>query len=404
MADFNPALPATATRRPYPDGAPGIRMSLEAMAQKMREGRLDPGVRGWAIQALKDAGIDGRGNTTVRAQASALLDALRAVTTYAPDPYGAEYIPSAAATLCLKPNLCVNGEDCDGLSVALGSLMLSIGIPTQIVKQTFGGGAQEHVLIAIYDGTDWLYADPSTRLPLGGAVSAAREDWIDPMGAVGPLPEAQPEIITLGKPRGLGSVLGYPTTSDAHQLLDTAIYNAGQLKTAWDNCNSCTGASSTTCGWPDPGTTNISATGPGADAWATWQADCGGMINDLNTLVAQWNAQSATAAHWMDSWSYDPLFWDQIRGIIERQIDLDQRFRNSGTNCAFPTYPNEPQPIATNDPDQWVYQDANSAIKGVESVAANAVKPVSIAIGGIAVGLMLAAGGYFLLDRLIPRR
>jgi hypothetical protein len=230
------------------------------MAQKMREGRLDPGVRGWAIAALKDAGIDGRAGQSVRKQAEAILEAFRKVTTYAPDPYGAEYIPSAAATLCLRPNLCVNGEDCDGLSVALGSLMLSIGIPTQIVKQTFGGDAQEHVLIAIYDGSNWLYADPSTRLPLGGSVPAADEIWIDPMGAVGPLPEAQPEIITLGKPRhGFGSVLGYPTTSDAHQLLDAAIYNAGQLKLAWDNCNSCTGASSTACGWPDPGTTNIAA-------------------------------------------------------------------------------------------------------------------------------------------------
>ena len=128
------------------------------------------------------------------------------------------------------------------------------------------------------------------------------------------------------------------------------------------------------------------------------------MITDLNALVAQWNAEAPTTAHWMDSWSYDPIVWDQIRGIIDRQIDLDRRFRASGTNCAFPTYPNEPQPIASDDPDQWVYKDADSAIKGVESVARNAVKPVSIAIGGIALGLIAAATGYLVVDHFLPRR
>lgn len=383
MADFNPALPANATRRAYPDGAAGIRMSLEAMAQKMREGRIDPGVRGWAIQALKDANIDGRAGQSTRKQADALLTAFRAVTTYAPDPYGVEYIPSAAATLCLRPNLCVSGEDCDGLSVALGSLMLSIGIPTQIVKQTFGGDAQEHVLIAIYDGSNWLYADPSTRLPLGSAVDAVSEIWIDPMGAVGPLPEASPEIVTLGKPHMLGSVLGYPTTSDAHQLLDAAIYNAGQLDAAYKACST---------GFTD------------ADAWKIWGADLVSMENDLNAITNAWNAEQATSAHWLDSWSYDPILWDQIRGIIDRQIDLDKRWRVSGTTCAAPTYANEPQPVTADDPDQWVYQDADSAIKGVESVARNAVKPVSIAIGGIAMGVIACGVGYFMLDRLIPRR
>jgi hypothetical protein len=400
MATFAPALPAGATVQAYADGAPGIRQSLEAMSLAMRKGRLDPGVRGWALQCLKDAGIDGRSGTTVKQQATVILDALRAATVYAPDPYGAEYIPSAAATLCLRPNLCVNGEDCDGLSVALGSLLLSIGIPVQIVKQNFGGDNQEHVLIAFYDGTTWVYADPSTKMPIGSALQA-QEVWIDPMGPVGPLPEVSPEIVTLGKPRGMGSILGYPTTSDAHQLLDVAIYNAGQLKLAWDNCNSCTGASSTTCGWPDPGTTNISATGPGADAWKTWQADCGLMIADLNTLTTTWNS---TAPVFGQTWDYNPELWDSVRAIIDRQIDLDKRFRTSGTNCALPTYSNEPQPDSNLDPDIWVYKDADTAIKGVESVARNVVKPLAVGSIGVVVGVTLAIGGFFLLDRWIPRR
>lgn len=390
MADFSPRLPPNAQRAPYASGTPGVRQSLEAMALKMREGRLDPGVRGWAIQALKDAGIDGRSGQTVRAQASAILNAFRAATAYAPDPYGAEYIPSAAATLCLRPNLCVNGEDCDGLSVALGSLMLSIGIPVQIVKQTFGGGAQEHVLIAIYDGADWLLADPSTNLPLGSSVGAASTDFFDPMGAIGNIPEVQPEIVTLGKPKGLGSVLGYPTTNDAHQLLDVAIYNAGQLTTAMNAC---------TAGFPD------------ADAWGIWKTDCNAMVADLNTITNNWNASqgndaadTTTTPHWAQNWDYNPEMWDAVRGIIDRQIDLDARWRKSGTTCAAPTYSNEPQPVSANDPDVWVYKSADSAIKGIESVARNVKSPLTIAAGGIVLGVLGAVAAFWFVDRMVPAR
>jgi Transglutaminase-like superfamily len=358
-------------------------MSIEAMSAKIRAGRLDPGVRGWAIQALKDAGIDGRGGQSVASQASAILDAFRNAVGYVPDPYGAEYIAGAAATLCLKPNLCLNGGDCDDLSVALASLMLSVGIPTQIVKQNFGGDKQEHVLIAIYDGSDWQYADPSLRMALGNAVPAQTEDWVDPMGPVGNLSEVQPEIITLGRPPGLGSVLGYPTTSDAHQLLDTAIYNAQQLDAAYKAC---------TAGFSD------------ATAWAQWGTDLAAMETTLNTLTAYQNTQNAQGATWAESWSYDPVYWDQVRAVIDSQIDLDKRWRDSGTTCDAPTYPSEPQPAPDNDPDQWVYQDANAAIKALNSVAKNVVAPGTIALSGIVTGFALALGGYFALNRLFPVR
>jgi hypothetical protein len=209
MSDFAPGIDSMraagipVTRAPYADGAAGIRQSLEAMAAKMREGRLDGDVRGWALGCLKSKGLDGRGRQSVRAQAAALLECFREATVYSADPYGAEFVPSAAATLCLRPGLCVNGDDCDGLSTALGAVMLSVGIPTMIVKQNFGGGQQEHVLIAIHDGNDWLYADPSTKMPLGSALSATNEEWHDPMLPIGNLSEAAPEIVTMGRPSAM---------------------------------------------------------------------------------------------------------------------------------------------------------------------------------------------------------
>src|SRR5579864_1128237 len=209
---FDPGLQqsgASAIRQNYPDGDLGIRLSLEEMAKRIREGRLDPAVRGWAIGALKDAGIDGRGRTTVRAQVSALLEALRSQTSYAGDPTAAEYIQSAAATLCLRPGLCIHGGDCDDLTVALCSAILSIGIPAVIVKQSFGPDAQQHVLVAAQDEVgQWIYLDPSTKLPPGNAHSASEEVWIDPLSPIGQLPEVQAEIVSLGAPRKLQQIAG----------------------------------------------------------------------------------------------------------------------------------------------------------------------------------------------------
>ena len=116
----------------------------------------------------------------------------------------------------------VTVSNCDDLSVALGSATLSLGIPTQIVKQNFGPNAQEHVLIAVYDGSDWRYADPSTNLPFGSAPQARDEVWVDPMDPIGTLPEAKSEIVTLGKP-GFGAAIVAPTW----QLVTDGTIHAG---------------------------------------------------------------------------------------------------------------------------------------------------------------------------------
>jgi hypothetical protein len=362
LGDFSPgvlsmrAAGIAVTVQPYAGGTEGIKASLETMAQKIREGRNDAAVVGWARGILKSKGLDGRDRPGVKQQVGAILDELRASTIYAPDPYGTEMIASAGATLCLRPGLCLNGGDCfvegtkllhwtetssvlvpieligvgqriwgrdgwtavratvakgalgyaeihldngrppiglthdhwvyvedsgeydrvrvrdlavgdrllqpryiqwfnnrateyactdksvpmrevhvtkitqklprlcwdietedhyvylpehdvtvsncDDLSVALGSATLSLGIPTMIVKQNFGKDAQEHVLIAVRDESgDWLYADPSTKMPMGSALHANSEVWVDPMEPVGNMPEAQAQLVTLGRPR-----------------------------------------------------------------------------------------------------------------------------------------------------------------------------------------------------------
>ena len=197
----------------YPVGVDGIHMSLDQMALRMREGRLDPAVRGWAGDVLIAAGKP----QSVQGQVQALLEEVRNVTVYAHDPVGSEYIAGAAATLCLRPGLCIKASDCDDLAVALGSAIMSIGIPVMICKQTYGAGDQEHVLIVFQDEMgNWLPADPThPTWPAGQMAPATRNDYVDPMSpnlaGVAGLPEADFVGVGSAKVReilGLGSSCG----------------------------------------------------------------------------------------------------------------------------------------------------------------------------------------------------
>jgi Transglutaminase-like superfamily len=379
------------SRAPYQSGQAGIRQSLEAMAAKVREGKIDAGVKSWALDCLKAKGLDGRDRSTTPAkQAAAILECLRSATVYTADPYGTESIQAAGATLCLRPNLCVKGGDCDDLTVALVSMYLSIGLPAQIVKQNFGGDAQEHVLAAVFTGDDWQYADPSTNMPFGAAAHAVSEVWVDPMEPIGNLGEAQAEIVTLGKPGkarprarsttphwpGLGSVLGYPTISDLLSLVDVAAYNLQQLQAV--DCP----------GWPnDPA------------GYADWQKDLQQLKVDFDATAKYVNAYIGDQPKWAYDWSVVLYPWDQVRALIDREIDLDRRLRRNGS-CTAPAYPETPQPKGL-DPDLWAYQTSGSILKGVQTVAGNARQPVTIAIGGAIIGGVAAIGGLLLLDRLL---
>jgi hypothetical protein len=188
------------TRHEYPEGVAGVEMSLREMARRIREGRLDPDVRGWAGQAIIAAGRP----EGVFERCAAILGAVRNRTVYAPDPVGTEYVASAAATLCLRKGLCVRAGDCDDLSIALGAAVMSIGIPVRVIKQTFGAQDQEHVLIeAQREDGSWFPMDPSTDLPCGRSHPASAEFRLDPMnpsmvGLTG-VPEA--EFVGIGRPR-----------------------------------------------------------------------------------------------------------------------------------------------------------------------------------------------------------
>jgi uncharacterized membrane protein YgcG len=191
-----------ATHGAYPEGATGIRRSLEEMARLMREARLDSAVVGYAGDVLKAAGIDGRNRAkwTAFQVAQTLLDNVRSVTIYSPDPTGAEMIVSPAGQLCLRPGLCIRKGDCDDLSVLLGALLMCVGFRVWIVKQSWGPTQQEHVLIAVEDESGKkLKCDPShATMPVGKGVPAQSEIFVDPLDTVGSIGVSGAEIVTFG--------------------------------------------------------------------------------------------------------------------------------------------------------------------------------------------------------------
>lgn len=186
------------TRSPYAPGAGGHKQSLDMIATKMAEGRLDPAIQQWARRALIDAGMDGRDRPSIKDQAQVLLEAFRQVVIYVPDAASAEVVASARATLCLGPGLCMNAGDCDDQVVALGAILLSVGLTVAVVKEDYPSlDAQSHVLLAVRDERgEWMYCDPSTRYPVSAQSMSPLDTerlWVNPLEGV-PV-----EIVSLGR-------------------------------------------------------------------------------------------------------------------------------------------------------------------------------------------------------------
>lgn len=192
LGDFQPSLAADAARYgikterlEYVIGLAGVKLSLEQIGRRIREGSISPSMQQFAEGIIRNwakVGVQEKLSNTQVAQI--FLDYVRANIRYRPDPNNVEYVKSAHVTLCVPgAAMCIPIEDCDGLIVALGSLMGSYGIPVRVMKQTFAGGEQEHVLI-IFETDDgkWMAADPSAppSKPVGWRMPADKEVTVDP--------------------------------------------------------------------------------------------------------------------------------------------------------------------------------------------------------------------------------
>jgi hypothetical protein len=226
--------------RPHPAGKKGADISLNEVAKRIREGRNDPHVKGWAGKVLVAAGKP-KGNIE---QSQALLDALRKQTMYVPDPVGTELNVAARHTLCLTDKLCMPAGDCDDVSVALGAAIMSVGIPVQVVGQSFNGktDAPTHVLIAIDTTEGWKHIDPSSStMNVGETFPATKEWWIDPMEINGFAlsgAEGSGDFVGVGEPGdfvGVGGVVGVGDGSYYDAVIAQLQFATFQLQTSVNN-------------------------------------------------------------------------------------------------------------------------------------------------------------------------
>jgi len=227
-------------RRAHPRGEQGTRISVQETARRAAEGRLDPRTRAWAIEKLEQAGRP-RG---AMAQAEVLLNALRRERGYYPDPTDAEFMPSAACTLKGCDGLLFLGEDCDGLVIAWLAACGSVGIFGAVVGHGYpeDQGQLRHVLAAIWDGSRWHLADPSTSQPFGTVSAPARERWVSVPGlevmcdgaCAGKVASRAPEMtgrpqgdfVGVGVPRGqVGEVVAQSYVGPALRTLMTRSIN-----------------------------------------------------------------------------------------------------------------------------------------------------------------------------------
>jgi len=399
MSDFTPSPAAAASAlgipivtRKHPGGERGAKISLHEVARRIREGRLDPRVRGWASQQIDKAGRPKR----LVDRAQAILDGLRKKAAYLPDPIGAEMIVAPHVTLCLDDTLCMIGADCDDLCVAFGSAAMSVGIPTHVVGQAFDGTrTPTHVICAVQnDWGDWLRVDPShDRLPVGQAIHATWEITLDPLddedcGLAGKSAElvagagaaqgAAGDYVGVGsipnggtlqrtwtktplgwrhadRAVGIGTtILGVPSIYDLQKLLEAKDYELDQLGAHY-------ATAAATWGLSDP------------TAYAAWGQDLQALTKRYNDAKALANVEIAAAKlnflipnteiGAADAWNgilaavhHDP---EQAGDLT----DLDRRLQHA-TDVAT-DYSKNPQPEKGMDADLNLYNAAGKALDAV---------------------------------------
>jgi len=166
-------------KRVHPFGSEGVNVSLEEVAKRVAVGYTNPKVRAWAIECLERARREeGIKVDTEKERAEILLKAVQK-KLWVPDPVGAEWMAGAHLMACdqsTAEQACYLGNDCDDLTILLASCFMSVGLNAMIVGHAYDSSKNiGHVLTATRVGGRWMYADPSTDLPLGQCVQFTRE-------------------------------------------------------------------------------------------------------------------------------------------------------------------------------------------------------------------------------------
>jgi hypothetical protein len=163
----------------YPDGEEGIQKSISVICEKIREGAPTAAMKSFAGNMMKEAGFP----QTILAQGQVVLDNIRSRAMYTPDAMGTEQIQSAMVTWCVPgAPICIPIYDCDDGVTAVGTVMAALGHEVEVVRQKFGGGHQQHVLVEVRgENGEWIPLDPSSKtMPAGKKAFAEYESRHSP--------------------------------------------------------------------------------------------------------------------------------------------------------------------------------------------------------------------------------
>jgi hypothetical protein len=187
-ADIDQQLGLPVVRERYPSGEDGIQKSIKTICTKIREGMATAVMKSYAGNVFRQSGTLQK---STRERALALYHHVDGKVGFAPDALGSEQIQSAAITLCVEgAPICIPIEDCDGLVTCLGTLCAAAGMDVEVVRQVFGAGHQQHVLIEVkLDDGKWFPLDltpvhpGAEKMPPGTKARAARETRHSPLDA-----------------------------------------------------------------------------------------------------------------------------------------------------------------------------------------------------------------------------
>lgn len=214
-------------RKPYPEGEPGIRMSLDTICLKVRESAPTPVFRSFAGNILRQAFFP-RSNEQ---KATALYNHVKHTVGYTHDPPGTELVQAAPITLCVEgAPICIPIGDCDDIVCALASLCAACGLEVEIVRQIFGDGHQQHVICEVkLENGKWFPLDATTsRFIAGEKAKAKTETRLNPWKDGSPA-GLQAEFVGIG---GL-PVLGLGADGRYHQIPTDMVLGADAPEQVW---------------------------------------------------------------------------------------------------------------------------------------------------------------------------
>jgi hypothetical protein len=174
----------------------------------------------------------------------------------------------------------------------------------------------------------------------------------------------------------VGSILGFWSVGELHDLLAAKAYEVTQINAA---ANACAPS------W--------AATDPvGYGKWA-------GDLYDANQAFAkaQTNAQRVLDFVPQAMWSFTPTgsAWDEVIQAAHPFNDLSLRMVQEG-HCAPPDFSKTPQPTAS-DLDLKIFQATDVATKKIESAASSVSSAVKSRGNWFALGALLALGAVVLI-------